>query len=189
MADEQATIFHLEIPLRRPFTTAGGSVGVRSVALVRLGASAPFGWGEAAPYPGQDESIDAVLDAAARTDTALEINAGLPRLDVSTEVMRRAKGRDVTFIITSDAHQASELDRMRWGVRHALRGWLEPERVANTWPRDAEARTLAAYGSKLTPGFVLQAGVGDAGLFTTDAKMVRINQPIEGWASISSSRG
>ena len=25
---------------------------------------------------------------------------------------------------------------MTWGVRHARRGWVEPERVANTWPRE-----------------------------------------------------
>lgn len=63
MADQRLTIFHLEIPLLRPFSTAGGSVASRSVALVRFGED-PFGWGEAAPYPGQDESVESLVRAA-----------------------------------------------------------------------------------------------------------------------------
>ncbi|MEZ4444791.1 MAG: DNA polymerase/3'-5' exonuclease PolX [Polyangiaceae bacterium] len=86
--------------------------------------------------PGIELDIDAVLDAAEETGTGLEINAGLPRLDVSTEVLRRARGRDITFVMVSDAHHESELDRMRWGVKHASRGWLDPERLANTWSRE-----------------------------------------------------
>jgi DNA polymerase (family 10) len=86
--------------------------------------------------PGIELDIDAVLTAAEQTGCALEINCGLPRLDVSVDVMRRARDRDVTFVMTSDAHHHSELDRMQWGVRHALRAWLEPERVANTWSRE-----------------------------------------------------
>ena len=63
MGDQSITIFQLEIPLRRTFTTSGGSVVSRSVALVRVGND-PYGWGEAAPFPGQDESIAEVAHAA-----------------------------------------------------------------------------------------------------------------------------
>ncbi|RLE13645.1 MAG: hypothetical protein DRJ28_07000 [Actinobacteria bacterium] len=63
MANRPVTIFHLEIPLRTPFSTAGGTVMSRSIALVRLGDD-PFGWGEAAPFPGQDEHMAEVLHAA-----------------------------------------------------------------------------------------------------------------------------
>ena len=63
MLNEPVTIFHLDIPLRTPFSNAGGTVGSRSVALVRVGTG-PYGWGEAAPYPRQDESIEDVLQAA-----------------------------------------------------------------------------------------------------------------------------
>jgi DNA polymerase (family 10) len=86
--------------------------------------------------PPIDLDIDAVLAAAEATNTALEINSGLPRLDVSTDVLRRAAGKNVTFVLTSDAHHTSELDRMRHGVQHALRGWMPAERIANCWPRD-----------------------------------------------------
>lgn len=63
MADQRVTIFHIQIPLKRNFSTADGAVTSRSVALVRFGEG-PFGWGEAAPYPGQDESLDLVMRAA-----------------------------------------------------------------------------------------------------------------------------
>jgi O-succinylbenzoate synthase len=63
MLNEPVTIFHLDIPLRTPFSNAGGTVGSRSVALVRMGSD-PYGWGEAAPYPRQDEPIEDLLRAA-----------------------------------------------------------------------------------------------------------------------------
>ncbi len=62
-ADEARAIFRLDIPLREPFSTASGVVVSRSVALVRVGDE-PFGWGEAAPFPGQDESMEELLGSA-----------------------------------------------------------------------------------------------------------------------------
>jgi len=86
--------------------------------------------------PGIELDLEAVLAAAEETGTALEINCHLDRLDVSTEVLRAARGREVTFLIDTDAHDTRELGNTTWGVRHARRGWLGPERVANTWPRE-----------------------------------------------------
>jgi DNA polymerase (family 10) len=86
--------------------------------------------------PGVELDVGAVLEAAAETGTAIEVNGGLPRLDASTDVLRAARGRDVTFFLTSDAHRAVELERVDHGRRHALRGWLDPGRVANAWPRE-----------------------------------------------------
>lgn len=63
MGDQSITIFQLELPLRSAFTTAGGSLASRSIAIVRVG-NEPYGWGEAAPFPGQDEPISDVLRAA-----------------------------------------------------------------------------------------------------------------------------
>lgn len=84
--------------------------------------------------PGVDLDVESVLAAAEETGTAIEVNGGLPRLDASVEVLRAARGRDVTFFLTSDAHRAVELERVDNGRRHALRGWLDPCRVANAWP-------------------------------------------------------
>ena len=94
--------------------------------------------------PGIALDLDAVFSAAERTDTALEINGGLPRLDVSVDVLRRARDRKVTFVITSDAHQVSELDRVRYGCLSATKAWIPRERIANTWNREK----LGAWATK-----------------------------------------
>jgi DNA polymerase (family X) len=84
--------------------------------------------------PPIDLDLDAILDAAERTKVALEINGALPRLDLSVEALRRARSRDVTLVLTSDAHHASELDRVEYAALAAERAWIDPERVANAGP-------------------------------------------------------
>jgi DNA polymerase (family 10) len=84
---------------------------------------------------GIDLDVDRVLERAAATGTAIEINAALARLDASSEVLYRARGMDVTFVISTDTHHTREFARMEWGVLHATRGWVDPGRVANLWPR------------------------------------------------------
>jgi len=91
--------------------------------------------------PPIDLDLEQVFDAAVETGTALEINGALPRLDMSVEALRRARTRDVTFVLTSDAHHANELDRVQYAALNAERAWIPPERVANTWP----AERLAAW--------------------------------------------
>lgn len=86
--------------------------------------------------PGIELDIDAVLEAAVATGTAIEINGSLHRLDVSADVLRRAHELGVLFLIDTDAHHVSELERMQWGCLQAARGWLARERVLNTWPRE-----------------------------------------------------
>jgi DNA polymerase (family 10) len=94
--------------------------------------------------PPIDLDLDAILAAAEETGTALEVNGALPRLDMSVEQLRRARARDVTFVLTSDAHEAGELERVRFAALNAERAWVEPNRIANTWPADR----LAAWASK-----------------------------------------
>jgi DNA polymerase (family 10) len=86
--------------------------------------------------PGIELDVDAVLQKAEETGTAIEINAALPRLDASAEVLFRARGRNVTFVISTDTHHTRELARMEWGALLATRGWVDPARVANLWPRE-----------------------------------------------------
>lgn len=90
--------------------------------------------------PPIDLDLDEVLAAAEQTGTALEVNGGLPRLDMSVEALRRARSHPVTFVITSDAHHADELERVRYAALNAERAWIDPERIANTW---APQRLLA----------------------------------------------
>lgn len=79
--------------------------------------------------------VPAVLAAAERTGTALEINGGLPRLDVSVDVLRRARDRGVRFVLTSDAHKDVELGRIEYAALNATRAWVDPDRIVNTWER------------------------------------------------------
>ena len=80
--------------------------------------------------------LDAILVAAEETGTALEVNGGLPRLDMSVEDLRRARLRDVTFVLTSDAHHEKELERVHFAALNAERAWVPKERVANAWPAE-----------------------------------------------------
>jgi len=77
--------------------------------------------------------LELILDTAAATGTALEVNGALPRLDPGLDVLRMAKGRNVTFLLTSDAHHTRELALVDYAALHAERAWLDPEQVANTW--------------------------------------------------------
>jgi DNA polymerase (family 10) len=97
--------------------------------------------------PPIDLDLDAIYAAAEQTGTALEINGGLPRLDLSVESLRRARSRNVTFVLTSDAHRASELERVRYAALNAERAWVDPERIANAW----DAERLIAWAEKRKP--------------------------------------
>ncbi len=86
--------------------------------------------------PGIDLDVDAVLQAAEVTGCGIEINCHLDRLDAPADILRRARGSDVVFVISTDSHDAAEMAYVRWGVRLARRGWVDRHRVANTWERD-----------------------------------------------------
>jgi DNA polymerase (family 10) len=92
---------------------------------------------------GIDFDADAVFDAAARTGTALEINAFPDRLDLDDALVRRARERGVVFAIDTDAHAIPHLDNLRFGVAVAQRGWLDASHVINTWPLGKLQRFLA----------------------------------------------
>jgi len=83
--------------------------------------------------PPIELDLDAVVAAAEETSTALEVNGGLPRLDMSVDALQRAKARSskVNFVLTSDAHHADELERVRYAALNAERAWIDPDRVAN----------------------------------------------------------
>jgi DNA polymerase (family 10) len=97
--------------------------------------------------PGIDLDIDAVISAAVETGTALEINSHLRRLDVEPQVARRAAEAGAYLVISTDAHTIGELDQMRWGVLNAQRGWVDKDRIVNTWPTDKFLTWVAAKRS------------------------------------------
>lgn len=81
--------------------------------------------------------VDAVIEKAARTGVALEINADPHRLDLDWRVLRRAKAAGVMISIGADAHNVAGIGNVRFGVGIARKGWLGPADVLNT--RTAEA--------------------------------------------------
>jgi DNA polymerase (family 10) len=89
--------------------------------------------------------IDAVIEAAARTGTMLEINSAPDRRDLHDVHARAASDAGVMILIDSDAHGAERLEHVRWGVATARRAWLSAEQVANTrpWPEFAALRKRA----------------------------------------------
>jgi DNA polymerase (family 10) len=80
--------------------------------------------------------MPAVIDAAARTRTMLEINANPNRRDLSDIHARAAARAGVRILIDSDAHWVERFGVMRWGIATARRAWLEAGDVANTRPWD-----------------------------------------------------
>jgi DNA polymerase (family 10) len=85
---------------------------------------------------GADLDMEAVLDAAAKSNTALEINAHPSRLDLNDVYARRAIELGVLLSINTDAHAPDQLTLLHFGVATARRGWVEAEHVINTWETD-----------------------------------------------------
>jgi len=86
--------------------------------------------------------VEAVLEAAAELDVAVEINANPHRLDLSDVHAFRARELGVKVVISTDAHSPRGLANMRFGVDQARRGWLGPGDVVNAQPFDDLAAWL-----------------------------------------------
>jgi DNA polymerase (family X) len=89
-----------------------------------------------------DLDLEAVFAAAARTGTALEIDAYPDRLDLRDEHVLWARRHGVRFSIDTDSHAVGHLDAMRYGVGVAQRGWLTKDDVINAWPLSKLRRFL-----------------------------------------------
>jgi DNA polymerase (family 10) len=89
--------------------------------------------------------VEAVIDAAARTGTMLEINSSPDRRDLIDVHARAAAAAGVPIVINTDAHKPSDFDYLRYGVATARRGWLTKADVANTrtWKQFARLRKRA----------------------------------------------
>jgi DNA polymerase (family 10) len=94
--------------------------------------------------PPIDLDADAILAAAEKTGTALEVNGALPRLDLPTEWLRRARGRNIDYLLDSDAHQVDELERAQYAKRNAERAGVDPARVINAGDGERLVAWLAA---------------------------------------------
>jgi DNA polymerase (family 10) len=81
-----------------------------------------------------DLDMPAVIEHAAGTHTALEINADPSRLDLKDVHCRMAVEAGVKLAIGTDAHSTGSLSLMPFGVATAGRGWATKADVLNTLP-------------------------------------------------------
>ena len=95
--------------------------------------------GEREPYA---IDLERVMRGALDRGCYLEVNAQPDRLDLDDAHCRLAKSLGVKVAIVTDAHRASDLAKLRFGVDQARRGWLEPDDVLNTRSVSALRRLL-----------------------------------------------
>lgn len=92
--------------------------------------------------------VGRVLELAADTGTALEINASPDRLDLNDIHVRQGRELGVKFAVNTDAHHLRYLDDMRYGILTARRGWAEKRDIINAMPWDELRRWLAGHGRR-----------------------------------------
>jgi DNA polymerase (family 10) len=81
-----------------------------------------------------DCDVEAVLDALAGAQGAIEINGDPHRLDLPPAWVKHARARHIPFVISADAHSTAGLASTRFGVMMARRGGLRRSEVLNTLP-------------------------------------------------------
>jgi DNA polymerase (family 10) len=87
--------------------------------------------GRREPY---DIDVEAVADAAALTQTMLEINGNPNRRDLSDRHARLAAEAGVMICLNTDAHGVDTMGNIAYAVANARRAWLSAEQIANTRP-------------------------------------------------------
>lgn len=79
-------------------------------------------------------NVPAVIEAAAATNTIIELNANPRRLDMDWQWWPLAKQKGVRCCINPDAHSTAGLQDLLFGVGSARKGWLSKKDVINTLP-------------------------------------------------------
>ena len=84
------------------------------------------------------------MQAAKEHGKVMELNANPARLDLNDIHLAAAKRLGIPIVVNTDAHSIDGLGVMRFGVKQARRGGLEPEDVLNTLPW---SQFMAALGT------------------------------------------
>ena len=87
-------------------------------------------------------NLEQLTDSAMENDVFFEINAFPDRLDLNDTNIKYSKERGMKFVISTDAHNLTHLENMRFGVGMARRGWLEKKDVINTLSADKLEKLL-----------------------------------------------
>jgi DNA polymerase (family 10) len=97
---------------------------------------------EREPY-GLD--MEKVLDVAAASRVAIEVNGDPHRLDFEPRHLRLAKERGIPVVLSTDAHSVAGLQNLPYAVMTARRGWVTRGEVLNTLP-------AAEFAARVRPG-------------------------------------
>ena len=91
---------------------------------------------------GAELDVERVIERAAETGTALEINSQPDRLDMRDTHARLAGEAGVLIPVTTDAHSVGALAYAELGIAQARRAWLTKEQILNTrtWAQIAKLR-------------------------------------------------
>lgn len=87
-------------------------------------------------------NLGAVIEAAAKTGTIIELNCTPSRMDMDWRWWKGAREKGVMTSINPDAHSAAELSYVESGVGAARKGWLRASDVLNTRSAAEVARML-----------------------------------------------
>ena len=91
--------------------------------------------------------VEEVLDAAAESRVAIEINGDPHRLDLAPRWIREARKRGLKFVISSDAHGVEALiNAARFGVPLARRGGVRRGEVLNVLGTEEFVRAVRPTG-------------------------------------------
>ena len=80
--------------------------------------------------------VSRLIQEAKTTNTALELNSYPDRLDLAVPYVREAVDAGVSITIDTDAHDATALSFIKFGVTQARRAWVEKASVINCLPRE-----------------------------------------------------
>ncbi len=97
---------------------------------------------------GYDVDVERLIEKAAETGTALEINASPQRLDLPEGYTSPARSRGVRLLINTDAHSTATMADMTYGVTAARRGGLETKDILNTLPLEQLQEALEIKGRR-----------------------------------------
>jgi len=93
---------------------------------------------------GYPVNHEAILQACAEYNVAVELNANPYRLDLDWRWVERARELGVPVSINPDAHSIDQIDLMKWGVVAARKGGLTASECLNAMDAGSFAAWLAA---------------------------------------------
>ena len=87
--------------------------------------------------------VEDILDAAAESRAAIEINGDPHRLDLDPVNARKASARGLKFVLSSDAHSVNGLGMVKYAVAMARRARIRRSQVLNALPPEELAEIVA----------------------------------------------